>query len=259
MSSTIFQGIEYRAADGLVTIELNRPPANVLDIVTMLELDRAVAQVAEDASARVLLLTAPGEKTFSAGVDLADHTPDKVDRMIEVFHGLVRRLLTFPLPTIAALNGSALGGGCEVALACDMIVAHEQVKLGQPEIKLGVFPTMAAILLPRLVPRSAALELLLGGGLATGADAKAMGLVNRLFPRETFHADARAFAAQFASLSRAALVQSKRAIAAAEDQSFAAALPVVERIYLRDLMTTADAVEGLKSFIEKRKPTWTHR
>ncbi len=254
-----FKFLEYTCADSLVTIAINRPPYNVLDIALMEELNRALDQAAKEDSAKVLMITAKGEKVFSAGVDVLDHTPDKVEQMIEVFHGIVKRLMFFPLPTVAALNGSAMGGGCELAIACDMAVATDDAKLGQPEIKLGVFPPIAAILMPKTMPLPKVMELLLGGGLIGAQEALNLGLLNKVFPRATFAQDTRVFVDQFLSLSRVALMYTKRAIRVAAGKPFQEALPAVEQIYLKELMSTADAVEGLNAFIEKRKPVWTNK
>ena len=179
--------------------------------------------------------------------------------MVEVFHGIFRRLERLDVPTVAALNGVALGGGCELALACDMIVAAEHAKIGQPEIRLGVFPPVAAVLLPRLVPPARAMELLLGGGTLTAAEALAVGLVNRVLPLEVFAAQVGAFVEPFLRLSGAALKTTKRAVRAAAGRGFDEALAAAEHIYLDELMKTADAHEGLASFMEKRAPVWTHR
>ncbi len=254
-----FKFLEYSCSEGLVTITLNRPPYNVLDIATMEELGHALDVAAKEDSAKLLMITGKGEKVFSAGVDVMDHTPDKVVQMIEVFHGILKRLMVFPLPTVAALNGSAMGGGCELALACDMAVATEETKVGQPEIKLGVFPPIAAILMPRIMPLPRVMELLLGGGLISAQEALNLGMLNRVFPRETFVHDCRHFLEQFLSLSRVALMYTKRAVREAAGKPFFEALFTVEQIYLKELMATSDAVEGLNSFMEKRKPVWTNK
>jgi cyclohexa-1,5-dienecarbonyl-CoA hydratase len=215
-------------------------------------LDRCLAAT----DVKMLMITGAGEKAFSAGVEVADHTPDKVDRMIEVFHGIFRRLQEMPVPTLAAVNGAALGGGMEVAIACDMIVAAAGAKFGQPEIKLAVFPPIAAVLLPRLVPPARAMELLLGGENIAAEEAKEIGLVNRVFAKESFRADVEAYVAPYLSLSRAALASTRKAIRAAAGKPFGAALDTVEGIYLKELMETEDAKEGLAAFLEKRKPVW---
>ena len=251
-----FQYLQYTVSDGLATLAINRPPFNVLDIPTMGEVNDALDLCMKDESVKILVITGVGEKAFSAGVEVADHTPDKVDQMIEVFHGIFRRLQKMPMPTIAAVNGAALGGGMELAIGCDMIVAAAGAKFGQPEIKLAVFPPVAAVLLPRLVSPARAMEILLGGENFTSEEGKAMGLVNRVFPRESFSADVEAFIAPFLKLSRVALLSTRRAIREAAGKPFNAALDTAESIYLKELMMTDDAKEGLAAFLEKRKPVW---
>ena len=244
---------------GLATLTIAKPPVNVLDIAAMEEMDMALAALAADHSVRLLVIAAAGEKAFSAGVEVADHTPDKVERMIEIFHAVIRRIEAFPVPTMAAVNGTALGGGLEVALACDMIVAAAGAKLGQPEIKLAVFPPIAAILLPRLLPPVIANELLYGGGIITAEQALQYGLVNRVFARESFTADVAGFCKPFLENSGAALAATKKAIRLAEGKTFEPALQAVEQSYLKELMATCDAKEGLDAFMAKRKPVWQHK
>ncbi len=258
-TSTNFVHIQYHVQDdGLARIVIQRAPFNVLDIPTMEEINQALDACAANAQVKLLTITGAGEKAFSAGVEVADHTPDKVDRMIEVFHGIFRCLQRLPVPTIALVNGAALGGGMELAIGCDMIVAAAGAKFGQPEIKLAVFPPIAAVLLPRLVPPARAMEILLGGENFTAEEALSMGLVNRVFPRESFAADAQSFLQPYLQLSTAALRSARKAMRAAADQPFEGALQAAEKIYLQELMNTADAKEGLNAFLEKRKPVWTH-
>ena len=254
-----FKFLQYERTGDLIRIAINRPPFNVLDIATMAEMNLALDRALEEQGAKALMLTGVGEKAFSAGVDVADHTKDKVSAMIETFHGNIKRVLAMPIPTVAAINGAALGGGCEFAIACDMVVAAEGAKLGQPEIKLGVFPPIAAILMPRIAPSPRAMELVLGGGIIDAREAHAIGLVNKVYPRETFVADTAKFLEQFLSLSRAALVYAKHAMREATGRPFHEALNHVEQIYLKDMMATEDATEGLNAFMEKRKPVWKNR
>ena len=254
-----FKFLNYTVADSLATITINRPPHNVLDIALMEELNRALDIAAREESAKLLMITAAGEKVFSAGVDVMDHTPDKVVQMIDVFHGILKRLMVFPLPTVAALNGSAMGGGCELALACDMAVATEDTKIGQPEIKLGVFPPIAAILMPRIMPLPKVMELLLGGGIIDAKEAHRIGMVNAVFAPESFAADCAKYLEQFTTLSRVALLHTKKAVKEAATRPFYEALHHVEHHYLHELMATEDAVEGLNSFMEKRKPVWKNK
>ncbi|SPE21108.1 Dienoyl-CoA hydratase [Burkholderiales bacterium] len=254
-----YKFITAAVAQGLATLTINRAPLNVLDIATMEEMDAALDVLAADPTVRLLKIAAAGEKAFSAGVEVADHTPDKVDHMIRIFHSVIRKIEAFPVPTLAAVHGAALGGGLEVALACDLIVAAAGAKLGQPEIKLAVFAPVAAVLLPRLLPPAWANELLYGGGVITAEVALQYGLVNRVFARESFAQESQAFAKPFFELSRSALGFTKKAIRAGAGTAFADRLAIVEKIYLQELMETADAKEGLAAFLSKRAPAWQHR
>lgn len=255
-----YQFIKTWDADGAAWISINRPPLNVLDIPTMIELNDALRAVkARELEVRALVITAEGDKAFSAGVDVGDHTPDKVDRMIEVFHDIFRNLDDLEIPTIAAVKGAALGGGCELAIFCDMLVASETLKIGQPEVKVGVFPPLAAVVLPRVIPEKRAFELIVGGEIIRADEAKALGLVSKVVPLASFAEDFGQFLRVFTTLSGAVLRATKKAIRAGRGLPFGDALAKVERLYLDELMETEDAKEGLKSFLEKRAPTWVHR
>ena len=256
---TNYKFISYRSDNGLIAITINKPPYNVLDIPSMEELNLALDAAGTDVSAKVLLITGSGERAFSAGVEVADHTPDKVDRMIEVVGDVFRRLDRIPIPTVAALNGVALGGGCELAIGCDMIVAASHAKIGQPEIKLGVFPPIAAALLPKRIAPAKAHELVLGGENLSAEEALKWGLINKVFPKEEFASGVQTFLAQFLGLSRAALVLAKKALRAARDRTFLDGFARTDEIYLKELMATEDAKEGIASFIEKRKPVWKNK
>lgn len=247
--------------NGLLTLTLARPPLNVLNTALLQALARLLEQAATDARVQVLLLSAQGERYFSAGVDVAEHGAPQVDEMLAAFHAVARQLYEFPLPTVAALNGTALGGGLELALACDLRLAVADAQLGQPEIRLAVFAPVAAILLPRLLPAAVAREMLLGGRVLSAAEAMQFGLLNRLLPRTEFVTGVTEFLAPYLQLSRAAQLHNKRALRCAEERcndSFAAQLHALERQYLGELMATQDAHEGIAAFMEKRPPRWRH-
>jgi cyclohexa-1,5-dienecarbonyl-CoA hydratase len=247
-------------ADGAAWISINRPPLNVLDIATIEEINRALWALRQrEKELRALVITAEGDKAFSAGVDVADHTPDKVHRMLDVFHAVFRNLEALEIPTVAAVKGAALGGGAELAIFCDMIAAADNLRIGQPEIKVGVFPPVAAVVLPRVMPEKRAVELILGGEVMRAEEAKALGLVNRVFPLASFDEELKKFLGVFTSLSGAVLRVTKKALRAAKGLSFGDALTGVEGIYHQELMPTADAKEGLEAFLEKRTPVWKHR
>jgi cyclohexa-1,5-dienecarbonyl-CoA hydratase len=245
--------------DGVAYISINRPPFNVLDIPTMEELNSALVEVkANELAHRALVITSEGVKAFSAGVDVSDHTEEKMEGMIETFHDIFHNLDALELPVIAAVKGAALGGGCELAIYCDMIVAADNLKIGQPEIQVGVFPPVAAVVLPRIMPEKKAFELLIGGGIIRAEEAKSYGLVNHVFPAAEFDESLEKFLGTFRALSGSVMRMTKRAIRQAKGLPFPEALHKVEELYLGELMETKDAKEGLAAFMEKRKAVWKH-
>ncbi len=247
--------VTLEKSNSIARVTLNKPPLNVLDIPMMEELDAALKSLKGDRASKVIVIAAQG-KAFSAGVDIADHTKERVDEMIAKFHAIFRTLWSLEQPTVAAAQGAALGGGCEVAIACDFIVASEKAKFGQPEIKVGVFPPIAALVLPRILGRKKAFELVLTGEAIDAREAERIGLVNVVAPVESFDATVNAFVGKLTLLSGAVLRLTKRAVQISLDQGFDAAFAEIERLYLRDLMQTEDAAEGLAAFMEKRAPVW---
>lgn len=254
------QTINFQVDGAVARLTLNRPPLNVITMPMMAEMVEAVASLGEQPAVKVLVIeAAAGSKAFSAGVDVADHTADKVHDMIHRFHHLFRLLADLNIPTLAVVNGAALGGGCELAIFCDMIVASERAKFGQPEIKVGVFPPIAAVMLPRLIPHHRALELLLTGETMDAAEAYRLGLVNRVAPPEELAATAQELATKLAVLSGSILRYTRKAAWLGATASFPEALSAVEALYLDDLMQTYDAHEGLAAFMEKRPPVWQNK
>ncbi len=250
-----YRHLSLQSEGGLRRLVLTNPPLNVLGIEMLREFDAALAWVHQDPGAAVLLITGEG-KAFCAGVDVADHTEDRVEEMIEVLHASLMRLSSFELPVVAALNGAALGGGLELALACDVVLAREGAKLGQPEIRLGVFPPFAAAVMPRLVGRARTLDLCLTGRTLTASEGLEIGLVQHVFPKESFMEDVEEYTASLSSLSPPVLRLAKLAIVEGLDAPVGEALHAAERIYLDDLMKLNDAHEGLAAFLEKRAPAW---
>jgi cyclohexa-1,5-dienecarbonyl-CoA hydratase len=253
-----YQFITWSQSDGVGRLSLNSPPLNVLTIPMMREMDAAMDAAAEDSSLKALVFDAvEGSKAFSAGVDIADHTAEKVGDMIDTFHHVFRVLAQLEIPTLAVVNGAALGGGCELALFCDMIVASERAKFGQPEIQVGVFPPIAAVALPAIIGPKRAAELLMTGNRIGAEEALQMGLVNRVVPTEKLAEATDELLGALTSLSGAALRMTKRAYRIGNPDDFVARLTEVEKLYLGDLMDTHDAHEGLEAFMEKRAPVWT--
>jgi len=249
--------VTLEVENGVARLSLNRPPLNVLHIPMLRQLEDGLAKLSANEDVRLLVLRAEG-KLFSAGVDVADHTPEKVGEMIPLFDRVCRALAEFPTPTLAVMHGHALGGGCELVLCCDLAVMAEGAKIGQPEIQLAALAPMAALRLPRLVGYRAAAEMLLSGESLSAEQALRLGLVNAVVPVEQLDGWVQEKAARLAGLSRVALLLTKRALRLGLGD-WTKALPEMERLYLQDLMRTADAREGLAAFLEKRQPQWKHR
>jgi len=239
---------------GIVRVTLNSPPLNVLTIEMMEEMINAFKWAKGEAGA-IVVVDAEG-KAFSAGVDVADHTPDKVDSMIDVFDRLFMSMADIDKPIIGVVAGAALGGGYEVVLFCDMVVASEKARFGQPEIQVGVFPPVACYVLPRLLSMPKAMEYLLSGDTFDAATAEKLGLVNKVVPVDGFAAGVDEFLKKFTALSPIVLAYTKKAALAGIGKDFPEGIKIIDDIYLNKMMKTADAVEGLTAFMEKRKPVW---
>jgi cyclohexa-1,5-dienecarbonyl-CoA hydratase len=249
--------ITFDNTQDVAWITLNRPPLNILTLDIIRELDSILGEVAEQTNLKAVVL-ASNDKAFCAGVDVADHTPDRVEPMIREFGQLFTRLRTLPMPTIALVQGAALGGGCELAIACDLVIAAESAKFGQPEIKLGVFPPIAAALFPQLIGHQQTARLLFSGETINAAEAARLGLVTYAVADDALHATLDHLLTQYRTMSAATLRITKRAILYGNDLGVNALLEI-EDLYLRDLMDTADAHEGIQAFMEKRQPIWTDK
>lgn len=256
--SSHFEHILFEKNNGVATLTLNRPPLNILNIAMMGEMNEALEELEGDVEAKLLVICARG-KAFSAGVDIKDHTLDKVEEMIEVFHGIFRRLLSLEIPTLAVVQGACLGGGCELASFCDFVLASEEATFGQPEIKVGVFPPIAVVLFPHLIGQRRAFELLLTGEVIDAWEAERIGLITKVVPPEELERAREELVAKLAGLSGVVLRLTKRAIYEAADLPLGKAMEHIERLYLERLMSTEDAKEGLQAFLEKRKPVWRNR
>jgi cyclohexa-1,5-dienecarbonyl-CoA hydratase len=255
-----FEYICFDVSDGAARLTLNKPPLNVLNIAMMREINTALEEVSDDPGVKVLVFeAAEGSKAFSAGVDVSEHTADKVEEMIGVFHRIFRLLDELEVPTVAVVGGAALGGGCELVLFCDMVIASERASFGQPEIQVGVIPPIAVVALPGIIGPKKALEMVLIGDRIRAAEAERLGLVNKVVPPEELQATADEFVSKLARLSGAVLRLTKRAVRLGSVGRFADGLAAVEELYLGPLMHTEDAHEGLAAFMEKRAPVWKDR
>jgi len=236
-------------------IVLRNPPLNVIDIPMMEELARILADL--EARSDVSIITLSGEGTaFSAGVDVAAHTLDKVEEMLTKFHSVIRALVAARKVTIAAVHGHCLGGGAELAMVCDIVYSAEDATWGFPEIKLGCYPPVACTALAALVGQKRAAELILTGRTIRGSEAGEIGLATRAVPENQLATAVEKCVGSLLKLSPASLAIAKRASYAWDSMHFDKGLARAEKIYFEDLMKTADAHEGIRAFMEKRQPKW---
>ncbi len=250
--------VEVMVADEVARVTLNRPPLNVLDLAAARELGGVLEHVKRMGRLCCVVLRASG-KAFCAGVDVRDHLPDRGADMLHEFHRACRLLLDLDVPVIAAVHGAALGGGCELTLCCDLVLAAESATFGFPEIKLGVFPPVAAVGLARIAGAHRASELVLTGRVLTAAEAERVGLVSRVTADGELEAAVDGFTQAFVTLSASGLRAAKRALRLGRPRPGAEEIAAAERLYLDELLHHPDAIEGLQSFLEKRPPRWGRR
>lgn len=255
-----FENIRFAIEDRVARVTFARPPLNIFNIAMMREIGVALASLTKERDI-VAIVFAPDRncRAFSAGVAVEEHVADTVYQMLDAFHGIFRQLEQLARPTIAVVEGSALGGGCELVAACDIVIASEQARFGQPEIKLGVFPPVAALLLPRVIGDKRAREMILTGEMIDATEAARIGLVNHVVPSGELEQKTREVLARLRELSATALEMTRRALDLGNGSTIDAALKQVEDIYLLELMKTSDAGEGINAFMEKRRPAWRNR
>jgi cyclohexa-1,5-dienecarbonyl-CoA hydratase len=234
---------------------LRNPPLNVIDIAMMEELAVALGEIEARNDLSIILLSGAG-KAFSVGVNVADHTSDKVEVMLSKFHAVIRALISIKKATIASVHGHCLGGGAELAMVCDMAYTADNAGWGFPEIKLGCYPPVAATALATLVGQKHAAELMLTGRIISGQEAANIGLANRALPEADVDAAVLETVQQLSKLSSAALAVAKKAMYGWDSMHFDKGLARAEKIYLDELMKVEDMHEGINAFLEKRRPVW---
>lgn len=237
-------------------IMLRNPPLNVIDLTMMKELAQSLREIETRKDVSAILFGGDG-KAFSAGVDVAAHAPDNVDGMLTNFHGVIRSLVATRKVTIAAVHGHCLGGGAELAMACDIVYTTDSAQWGFPEIKLGCYPPVACAALAALVRQKRAAELILTGRTILGTAAAEIGLATRAVAEDRLAITVEECSALLLKLSPAALAIAKKATFAWDSMHFDKGLARAEKIYSDELMQTADAHEGIRAFMEKREPKWT--
>jgi cyclohexa-1,5-dienecarbonyl-CoA hydratase len=207
---------------------------------------------------RLKLIIISGEKDhFSYGADVGEHLPERIAEVLPLFHALIGEMLECDVPTLARVNGYCLGGGFEMALACSMLWCDKTARLGVPEISLGVFPPVAAVLLPLKTSRTVAADLMLTGRVITGPEAHTLGIANTVMPKSLFTVRLHDFIVTYIlPKSASSLRHANAALMADVRKRYREEIPVMEKLYLEKLMHTHDAVEGAQAFLDKRVPDW---
>lgn len=256
----MYQSIQFKIEDRVGRITFARPPLNIFNIAMMREINGALNEcMAERDMVAIVFAASSDSRAFSAGVAVEEHVKDTVYQMLESFHSIFRTLEQIGKPTIAVVDGSALGGGCELVAGCDVVIASDRSRFGQPEIKLGVFPPVAVVLLPGIIGEKRARELLLTGELIDAKEAFRLGLVSHIVPSSELTTRTNEILSKLRELSAPALEAARRALDLARGRTFDDGLKAVEDLYLNELMKTEDAREGVAAFMEKRKPEWRNR
>ena len=237
-------------------ITLINPPLNVIDLPMMQELQQALGETESHTDVSTIVLQGDA-RAFSAGVDVKAHLPDQIHEMLTSFHAVIRAIVASRKVTIAAVRGACLGGGAELAALCDMVYTARDASWGFPEIKLGCYPPVAAVVLATLIGQKAASELILTGRQFSGDEAAAMGLATRSVAAEELELVVERTLAELRQLSPVALAHAKKAIYAWDAIHFDKGLARAEKIYLDELISTADSHEGIIAFLDKRPPKWT--
>ena len=257
----VYSSIELTCTDGIARLTFNRPKAlNALNTSLLEELSQALDAISKDEALRVLVLTGAGEKSFIAGADITEIntlSPLGAKQFAQIGQSVTSKLQALAIPVIAAVNGFALGGGCEMALACDFIYASEKAIFGLPEINLGVIPGFGGTQrLPRLIGANRAKEMIFTGKHLTAAEAKEIGLVNKVFAPEGLIAAATATATLIGSKGKASLRAAKQIVNQGLHADLATGL-AMECDAFALCLASPDAKEGTGAFLEKRKAVFS--
>jgi cyclohexa-1,5-dienecarbonyl-CoA hydratase len=253
-----YRTVRFFPGPRVATVVLDRPPLNVINLEMMDELN-AVWNEIDELDAQVIVISSASEKAFSAGVDVRDHLPERLEEMLASFHHLIRRVFESDRITIAAVHGSVLGGGAELAMVCDFVIAASDASIGQPEINLGCYPPVATAYLPRAIGFHRASELVLLGEPVRAAEAERIGLVSRVVERAQLDACVDSYVDRLLNKSSSAIALTKKALREGLEHRFDKALSKTEKIYINELASTEDMREGIQAFIEKRPPLWRNR
>jgi len=248
--------IDAKVKPPLARVRLANPPLNVLEVPMMRELFETLTAIESRHDVKVIVFEGEAH-AFSAGVDIKAHLPEQVHEMLAAFHAVIRSIVASRKVTIAVVQGACLGGGAELAAVCDMVYTARDATWGFPEIKLGCYPPVATVALPALVGAKRACELIFTGRQISGDEAVAIGLANRAALAEELESLVQQTLNEVNQHSPVALAHAKKSMYAWDAIHFDKGLARAEKVYLEELVSTADAREGIMAFLEKRPPEWT--
>jgi cyclohexa-1,5-dienecarbonyl-CoA hydratase len=251
--------VEVEKTGRVTSITWERAPLNVFDMTLLRELGSVLDACATERDVDVVVLRGAGERSFSAGVDIRDHTREKVPEMLDVVHAAMRKLLALPQVTIAQVRGLCLGGGCELASCCDFILASEDSSFATPEITVGCYPPVAVARFSSLFGYRRAVDMILTGRSLSAQEALSVGLISRVAPGAQMEAALTSLLEELLGKSGSVLRVTLRGLRELSLRGFADALQRSEEIYRDELLATEDVEEGVRAFLDKRKPRWTHR
>lgn len=247
--------VDFHMENDVAYLRLKNPPVNIMSAALMDQMSGLLETVAGDRSLKAVAITAEG-KAFCAGADVGEHRPEHAAGMIASFGRLFRKLDALEIPVVMAVGGAAMGAGFELILMADVLLAAEKAKFGQPEIRLGFFAPVGVVVLPDLVGRARAMEITCSGRTYSAAEMAGMGLVSRVVPAEELNDALENSLNDFRAASPLVLRLNTRTLKAGQAGSFATRLDQAERVFLEELMTSSEPVEGIEAFYGKRAPEW---
>lgn len=253
-----FEYVKMRLEKDVARLTLSRPEHNLLNEAMLREISDGILYAGDTEGAKLIVLDS-ASKVFSGGIDIGEYTSQRVFQMLDAFHGAFAAMLEIGKPVICVVNGPAIGGGAELALFGDLVVATPKARFAQPEITIGVFPPLASTILPYLVGPKVALEIVLTGEPITAERALELGLVNRLVPEAQLEKTVEDLITRIATHSGPVLSMAKKAILGGMGLSLRDGLAQSMDIFLNQLYKLEDSQEGLRALVEKRKPNWKNR
>jgi cyclohexa-1,5-dienecarbonyl-CoA hydratase len=250
--------VEFELRDDVAYITLNSPPLNILTADMMTGICEAVEKIAADDSLKAVAFQANG-KAFSAGADVEEHKPDQAPTMIGVFSRMFTLLGALEIPIVMAVDGAAMGGGFELTMMADVLIASDRAKFGQPEIRIGFFAPLGVAYLPQLVGPQRAMEITCGGRAYSAEQMKEFGFVSYVVGPQELEERLEKTLKDFRAASPLVMRLNVRTLKRVMGRPMEEARKEAEKVFLDELMVTEDVQEGIASFYEKRKPAWKNR